>query len=119
MQPRLEPDVEAAPIAPSLTWRDCIIGPSDSTAVQFFRYVFVGGLAFVVDFGTLYILTSRAGLHYLVSAAVAFLLGSVANYVLSRMWVFPHRTLQNTTVEFAVFALIGLVGLGLNELGMW
>lgn len=79
----------------------------------------MGGIAFLVDFGLLYLLTEFAGLHYLISAAVSFLFGLLANYFLSRVWVFDRRTMGNATVEFAVFAVIGIVGLGLNEGIMW
>jgi hypothetical protein len=37
--------------------------------VQIVRYTFVGGLAFLVDFGVLFALTQFLGIHYLVSAA--------------------------------------------------
>lgn len=104
---------------PQPVWRQWLIEPTESTTIQFGRYIFVGGLAFVVDIGTLFLLTSKAEVHYLVSAALAFLLGLMANYILSRGWVFPRRALQNATLEFAVFGAIGVVGLGLNELGMW
>ena len=33
--------------------------------------------------------------------------------------MFPSRTLDNTSVEFSVFALVGIVGLGITEGGMW
>jgi len=47
---------------------------------QFAQYVLVGGLAFVVDFTALFVLTDYFGLHYLVSASLAFLLGLITNY---------------------------------------
>jgi putative flippase GtrA len=93
--------------------------PTDSTAVQFLRYVFVGGAAFVLDFGTLFVLTEYARVYYLTSAAIAFLLGLVANYALSVFWVFNRRTLERRWLEFGVFALVGVVGLGFNELFIW
>lgn len=93
--------------------------PTDSTLVQFFRYLFVGGAAFVVDFGSLFLLTEYAGIYYLTSAAIAFLLGLLVNYLLSIVWVFNRRTVERRWVEFGVFALIGVVGLGLNELFIW
>ncbi len=46
-------------------------------------------------------------------------MGTVVNYVLSRSWVFQRRTLQNTSAELSIFTLIGLVGMGLNELILW
>lgn len=92
---------------------------TDKTGVQFFRYIFVGGVAFLVDFASLYILTDYFGIFYLTSAAIAFILGLITNYMLSINWVFNRRTLSNKTMEFTVFALIGIIGLGLNELFIW
>jgi putative flippase GtrA len=92
---------------------------TDQTHIQFFRYLFVGGAAFLVDFGSLFILTQFFGIYYLISAAIAFILGLAANYALSISWVFNRRTLDNRTLEFGVFAFIGIIGLGLNELFIW
>jgi hypothetical protein len=49
--------------------RRLFIDKTDSTLIQLFRYTFVGGIAFLVDFGSLYALTEYARVHYLVSAA--------------------------------------------------
>jgi putative flippase GtrA len=94
-------------------------GKANSTLLQLFRYTFVGGLAFVVDFGTLYILTEYFNIHYLVSGGIAFIFGLVINYFLSVKWVFNNRAMENRLLEFLLFTLIGLVGLGLNELFLW
>ena len=92
---------------------------TDHTLIQFFRYTFVGGLAFLLDFGSLYYFTEYLGVYYLLSAATAFILGLVANYLLSIEWVFNNHTLDNRVSEFGIFALIGIVGLGLNEFIIW
>lgn len=105
-----------------LNWRALsvrLFGASGILLQQFGRYVVVGGIAFVMDIGSLYVLTEFAGFHYLHSAAVAFLLGLVTNYCLCRLWVFDRRTVQNASLEFVIFAVIGIVGLGLNEAIMW
>lgn len=93
--------------------------PTDKTSIQFLRYIFVGGAAFIVDFGSLYLLTDLFGVYYLISAAIAFVLGLIANYLLSISWVFNKRTLDSRGMEFSVFALIGIVGLVLNEVFIW
>lgn len=92
---------------------------TDNTFLQLFRYTFVGGLAFLVDFGTLFTLTEYLSLHYLISAGIAFVFGLIINYILSIKWVFNSRVMTNRWLEFMLFTLIGLVGLGLNELFMW
>jgi putative flippase GtrA len=92
---------------------------TDSLLIQLFRYTFVGGIAFLVDFGSLFALTEFCGVHYLISAAIAFILGLVTNYLLSIIWVFSRRILKSRWLELYIFALIGVVGLGFNELFIW
>ena len=94
-------------------------GSTNNTLLQLFRYTFVGGFAFLVDFGTLFALTEYLHIHYLVSAGISFVLGLIVNYFMSVKWVFNNSGMKNKFVEFMFFALIGLVGLGLNELFLW
>jgi putative flippase GtrA len=98
---------------------DLVKDQTDRTKIQLFRYIFVGGVAFAVDFISLFILTNYLGIYYLISAAIAFTLGLLLNYILSVKWVFNRRTIENRTFEFGIFAFIGIVGLGLNEVFIW
>ena len=92
---------------------------TENTLIQQFRYGFVGGAAFLVDYGVLVLLTEVFGMHYLLSATISFILGLITNYLLSVVWVFNNRTLGNRWAEFTVFAIIGVIGLGLNALIMY
>ncbi len=92
---------------------------TNSTLIQLLRYTFVSGIAFIFDFGLLYILTEFINVYYLVSAAIAFLLGLIINYFLSVTWVFEKRPVKSKWLEFTIFAVIGIVGLALNELFIW
>ena len=92
---------------------------TDNTFFQLIRYTFVGGLAFLIDFGALYILTEFDHFHYLLSAGIAFILGLLTNYLLSIRWVFATRIIRDKKLEFIIFAVIGLIGLGLNEFFLW
>jgi putative flippase GtrA len=86
---------------------------------QLRRYTLVGAIAFAFDFTSLFALTRFGGVHYLVAAGIAFLIGLSINYALSIKWVFNRRTIVDKRVEFLLFVVIGLVGLGLNELLIW
>ncbi|MBI3408471.1 MAG: GtrA family protein [Planctomycetes bacterium] len=90
-------------------------GKTENTFVQLFRYALVGGIAFLVDFGVLVLLTEWFEVHYLHSAAIAFAMGLTTNYLLSVFWVFETRTVDNHALEFAIFGILGLIGLGLNQ----
>ena len=95
------------------------LNKTDSIFIQFFRYFFVGGFAFVVDFSLLWLLTDTIKLNYLTSAALAFTAGLFVNYIISISWIFTGKGLKNKKVEFGIFALIGVVGLLFNELFIW
>jgi putative flippase GtrA len=115
----MEDTLQAATNSGEFGWRSLTFGAAQNTASQLVRYVAVGGLAFLVDMFMLYAFTSWAHVYYLTSAAIAFIVGLTCNYTLSRFWVFDHRNIQNTCLEFTVFAVIGFIGLGLTEAGMW
>jgi putative flippase GtrA len=77
-----------------------------------FRYGIVSVVAFGVDLGTLLFLAHH--MHYLVAAALAFLLGGLVAYVLSILFVFRHRRIKKRSFEAAAFVALGLVGLAIN-----
>ena len=60
------------------------------TARQLLKTIVASQAAFWLDFGILALLTEAAGLHYLASAAIAFLAGTTVSYVLSIVWVFTE-----------------------------
>jgi putative flippase GtrA len=92
------------------------VEPTTQPLIQFFRYVFVGGCSFVVDAAVLWFCV-QLGLHYLVAACFGFVAGLICNFLLSRALVFRGQPAQvGRVVEFAAYALIGLIGLGLTEL---
>ena len=109
---------------------------------EFARYLVVGGASFLVDWGTLY-LTYRyvfAGLEgkplviataadpvvigdwrLIAATAAGFILGLAFNYIFSLLWVFKSARQQNkgkTVGAFVIFAVIGVIGLLLTEVGM-
>ena len=84
--------------------------------IQFFRYVIVGGVSFIIDYGLLYFLTEFCHFHYLISATLSFIVGLVVNYLLSTKWIFRQSKLTSTALEFIIYGVIGIVGLILNNI---
>lgn len=91
---------------------------TSDTKIQFFRYLFVGGLAAVVNVGSLFILKEN-GLNLIVANIIAFTLGLIVNYLLSRKFVFAEEKMDNGVFEFITYAVIGIVGLLLDTLFVW
>lgn len=89
------------------------VGDTDNTLIQFFRYVFVGGFATVVDWGLSALLFYGIfGQHLAVLCnGLSFVAGLIVNYFLSTFWIFKNSKIKNRLVEFLSFAAIGVVGL--------
>lgn len=76
-------------------------------------------LAFAVDFGILAFFTEILKIYYLVSAAIGFIVGTSISYTISILWIFNKRVFRYKTLEYGLFVLIGVIGLGANELLIW
>ena len=86
--------------------------------LELIRYGLVSAGAFVVDAGLLALLNFKFGVHYLLAAAVSFIVGGAVAYVLSIRFVFSHRRIESQAVEGPAFVALGLVGLAVNLLAM-
>jgi putative flippase GtrA len=96
-----------------------LVNPTDNAFIQFFRYAIVGGVAFLVNLAALWFFTEELGMHYLLSGALGFVLGLITNYMLSTVWVFSQHRIANKGAEFGIFLIIGVIGLGFNEIFLW
>ena len=80
---------------------------------QILKFGVVRGIAFVIDYGILFLLAKVIGLNELISAAISFIISLTFNYFLSTKWVFEAK--KQTPKEVIIFVLLSVVGLGINE----
>lgn len=102
------------------------------------RFVFVGGLATVIDFLvmgiTLYACDPSLYPHFynaffrggepalyakMLGTGLGFLFGLISNYVLSVFFVFNEKGNSRSAKGFIIFAIFSAIGLGIHLLGMW
>ncbi len=88
-------------------------GETNNTLIQFFRYIFVGGFATIVDWGlsALLFYAVFGETHPVAANSLSFAAGLIVNYLLSTFWIFKESRVKSKIAEFIGFALIGLVGL--------
>lgn len=79
---------------------------------QMWRFGITGGLAFILHFSLLILLTEGLGFHYLISTTLAFLVSVSFSYVLSVRWIFrfskQHRSHLIVSLIFLILAVFGL-----------
>lgn len=86
---------------------------------QIIKFGFVGGSAFLIDAGILFLLTDFLNIHYLISGTISFSVSVIYNYILSIFWVFDTNKSNNKPQEFIVFMVLSVIGFGINQLFMY
>ena len=83
------------------------------------KFGLVGVLCFGIDYGLMIFLTEVGGIPYLVSSGISFSVSVMVNYILSLTFVFETDKNKNKIVEFLVFIMLSVIGLGINQILMW
>ena len=87
----------------------------DSRAGEFARYFLASLAALAIDMAVL--LGLATVMHYLVAASLGFVAGAVTSYLLATRWVFRQRRLvHRKKAEIGLYVMVGVLGLGLNDL---
>lgn len=86
--------------------------------LQILRFGFVGGTAFLIDAGILYILTEFFDIHYLIANVISFAISTIYNYILSILFVFDTKK-KGGGLQATVFVILSIVGLMISQLLMW
>jgi len=84
---------------------------------QFLRFVGVGGLSAIGHYGLLISLVQWLATDEVLASSAGALLGAVINYTLNYHYTFRSRTRHRESM--LKFAVVAVVGLGLNTLFMW
>jgi putative flippase GtrA len=86
------------------------------TLGRFGRFALVGVLGTGLDMGLLLLLTAAAGLSTLPSNMISYSAGIINNYYWNRRWTFTGGQHTYWPRQLTQFAVVSLVGLGLNSL---
>lgn len=83
---------------------------------QILRFGVVGIISTIIDFIIYTVLCNVFDVPYLIAGLLGFGISLVVNYILSMSFVFKRRDDLSRTREFFIFAIMSIIGLGLNEL---
>lgn len=86
---------------------------------QIIKFGAVGFLCFFIDYAIMVGLTELVGIPSLLSSGCSYTISTIVNYILSVTIVFDADKGANKAVQFIVFVILSLIGLGINQLCMW
>lgn len=102
--------------------KDLFFNSTQNEFIKFFRYCFVGGIAFIVDYAAFVVSSIILGdskISVILSTAIGFVFGLLINFILSKLFVFTEKAnTDNYIKEFGAYGVIGIIGLGINEILM-
>ncbi len=103
--------------------KNLFLSPTKNSIIQLFRSVFVGGISTVIDFivyALMRIPLQDLQFCDLIATPCGFIVGTVFNFIVSRLLIFnANESRVGIKAEFAGFAVIGVIGLGIKELLMF
>ncbi|MFZ3234854.1 MAG: GtrA family protein [Stellaceae bacterium] len=85
--------------------------------MQFFLYLIVGGLSFLVEIAA-FVALRRAAMPVIPASVASYVVATLANYLLSVLLAFQRGRFRRH-VEMARFLTVVLVGLALNTALVW
>lgn len=91
--------------------------------LEFFRYILVGGSAFLIDIGVMYLFKEFIfqGKYLYLAVFIGYCAGLIYNFVLSCKYVFENgfdKIKDKEISSFIIFTIIGIIGLFLTEILM-
>ena len=87
---------------------------SSKETKRFVKFAFVGALGSVTDFTILNLLIVFAGFPSVIANGAGFCAAVLQNFLLNRWWTYPESRVRNSRRQIAKFALVSVVGLGIN-----
>ena len=84
-------------------------------AVRFFKFLVVGTVGFIVDFGTLTFLVEVMGFIPVFANTISFSLAVFSNFTFNRYWTYPDSRSKRRRIQLMQFAVVSIVGLAINN----
>lgn len=91
-------------------------GINPKEAERFLKFLIVGTVGFVVDFGMLTLLVELFHAPTLLANVVSFSAAVMSNFTFNRLWTYPDSRSKTLWSQLGQFWMVSIVGLGINTL---
>ena len=84
--------------------------------VRFVKFGMVGAIGALVDFAALNLLVLAFAMPLAAASTISFILAVISNFTWNRLWSFPESRQRSIWIQLPQFALVNVIGLGINLL---
>jgi putative flippase GtrA len=81
---------------------------------RFFKFLAVGALGAVVDFGVMNMLSKLFGMALVWAGTISFICAILSNFFWNRYWTYPDSRSRPITRQLVMFALVNVAGLAIR-----
>lgn len=93
-----------------------VTGMKPKEISRFLKFAIVGVIGMIVDLSVLTFTREVIGLPLSAAVGCGFTVAVISNFTWNRLWTFPESRERPIAAQLGQFAIINLIGLGLNEL---
>jgi putative flippase GtrA len=83
---------------------------------RFVKFAMVGAAGSVTDFAVLNLMVQWAGASLVLANTISFTAAVIQNFLLNRRWTFPESQERHASGQLAQFAVVSIIGLGINQI---
>lgn len=91
------------------------LGINPKEAERFSKFLVVGTIGFVVDFGTLTLLKELFNTPTLIANTISFTAAVISNFTFNRYWTYPDSRDKALSSQLGQFAIVSIIGLAINN----
>lgn len=82
--------------------------------VRFFRFLVVGSIGAVVDFGVMNLLTQAFGFPLVLAGIISFVCAVLSNFIWNRYWTYPDSRSKPLGKQLAMFFVVNTAGVAIR-----
>ncbi len=82
--------------------------------VRFAKFMVVGAIGAVVDFGIMNLLTRLCALSLVIAGTISFVCAVISNFVWNRYWTYPDSRSRPVLHQLGMFFLVNVAGVGIR-----
>jgi putative flippase GtrA len=81
---------------------------------RFIRFISVGAIGAVVDFGIMNLLSKLFNMPLTVAGTISFICAIISNFFFNRIWTYPDSRSRSITTQLIMFFIVNVAGLAIR-----
>ncbi len=82
--------------------------------IRFYKFMVVGAIGAVIDFGMMNLLTRIAGMRLTMAGTISFICAVTSNFLWNRYWTYPDSRSRPVSQQLIMFFLVNTAGVAIR-----